>query len=231
MTENKRRLWNLNHTQATLLYMILVISSFLFGLRLYALIAHDENIRHTLFFGSKMLGVILIILMILFHRHTPVKLNWNGLRGTKEELIPSLKIGGLMALAVIAVLIGYRIYLNKTVPGATEVPWFGLYLNVNTRWFYPINIPFQELFIKSFVQENITKVFDQKHRHLPIIVTSLFFFIIHVQYPLYYMLGAALLCLSTGYLYRKYPTIWGPVLVHMAIGFLPRCFGIFQIIE
>ena len=221
----------MNLAQAVITYMTLVAALLMFVLRLYGLLAHNDDLAATRFFGSKVLGVILIILMVLFHRCTPMKLNWNGLTGKKEDIIASLKGGVPMAVIVVVILLAYRAYLNTKYPESRDIPWFGLYLNVNARWLYPFHIPFQELFIKSYVQENIAKVFDEKQKHLPVIVTSLFFFILHVQYPVYYMFGAFLLCLATGYLYRKYPSIWGPALVHFAIGFLPRCLGIFQIIE
>jgi membrane protease YdiL (CAAX protease family) len=55
--------------------------------------------------------------------------------------------------------------------------------------------------------------------------------VLHIQYPLYYMVGAFVLCFFTGLLYEKDRNIWGAVMIHFAIGFLPRCFGILQIIE
>ena len=40
-------------------------------------------------------------------------------------------------------------------------------------------------------------------------ITALFFFILHVQYALYYMTGALLLCLITGLQYERDRNIWG----------------------
>ena len=37
--------------------------------------------------------------------------------------------------------------------------------------------------------------------------------------------------LFTGLLYERDRNIWGAVMIHFAVGFLPRCFGILQIIE
>ena len=62
-------------------------------------------------------------------------------------------------------------------------------------------------------------------------ITAVFFFSLHMQYPLFYMTGALLLCLVTGVLYEKNRNIWGAVLIHFAIGFLPRCLGVLQILE
>ena len=232
MSEKKTK-WNLTHAQAMLVYMIAVISLFLFGLRLYGFLANTNDLKDTQFFGSKMLGIILIITMIIFHRNSVLKLNWKGLGngGSPETLKKSLLYGAGIAVIVALVLLGCRFYLNTKNPANAEVPWFGLYLNMNLRWFYPLNMPFQELFIHSFVQDNVARAFDRKNRHLIIFLQAIFFFILHLQYPIYYSLGACTLCLITGYLYDKYPTIWGPFLIHFAVGFLPRSFGIFAIIE
>jgi Predicted metal-dependent membrane protease len=116
---------------------------------------------------------------------------------------------------------GFRLYLNTKSPNYREIPWFGLYLNIHMRWFYPLNVVFQEFFIKAFVQENIGMMVHGFDRHpvanstelrrkrsgkeVAIIscITALFFFILHVQYALYYMTGALLLCLITGLLYER----------------------------
>jgi membrane protease YdiL (CAAX protease family) len=45
------------------------------------------------------------------------------------------------------------------------------------------------------------------------------------------MTGALVLCLVTGVLYERNRNIWGPVLIHFAIGFMPRCLGVLQILE
>ena len=43
--------------------------------------------------------------------------------------------------------------------------------------------------------------------------------------------GAFLLCFFTGLLYERDRNIWGSVIIHFALGFMPRCFGVLQIIE
>ena len=221
----------LTHAEAVVTYILSILFVWIAVLRLYGEINHTDNLVDVRFFGSKLLGLFLIIGMILAHRFTDMKVNWKGVSGTREDLKKSLIWGLVMGIIVTAVLFGFRQYLNTLKPENREVPAFGLYLTTNTRWFYPVNIPFQEFFIKCFIQDNFRKLFPGRHKHLSVLMTSALFFVLHLQYPFHYMVGAALLCLVTGYLYEKYPTIWGPVIVHFAIGFLPRSFGIFQIIE
>ena len=133
--------------------------------------------------------------------------------------------------------------MNARNPAYRRIPLFGLYLNVHTRWLYPVSIVFQEFFIKAFTQENIGIALcgpgadgrpsepNRTQAVLSSLITAMFFFVLHIQFPLYYMTGAFLLCFFTGLLYERDRNIWGPVMIHIAIGFLPRCFGILQIIE
>ena len=231
MESEQQKQGKLTHSQAVLYYVFLIIALFVLGLRLYGAIAKTDDLADTRFFGSKMLGVILIAGMTVFHRWTDMKLNWSSVRGTKEDNMQSLKIGLIISALVIVLFIVFRLIMTAKNPSIKEIPWFGLYLNMNTRWLYPVSILFQEIFIKCFVQDNFCRFFGDNYIHLPILITSLFFFILHLQYPLYYMTGAFALCMITGYIYRKYPSVIAPYLIHFAIGFLPRCLGILQIIE
>ena len=159
------------------------------------------------------------------------KINLKGLRPSRQIFTRQMKPSVVISVIVLLSFLGFRFYMQSKDPSIAEIPYFGLYLNMNTRWFYPVSIVLQEIYIKLVVQDNFSEAFDRKHPHMTVWVTAFFFFIIHFQYPLYYMTGAMVLCMITGYLFEKYPSIWGPVLIHFVIGFLPRCLGILQIIE
>ena len=150
------------------------------------------------------------------------------MKGNKEELKKTLPLSAAISL-------------HHNWPDRFKIPMFGLYLDVHTRWLYPFSIVFQELFIKTFTQDNIRAVLEEtgentskknkrKESLLTMLITSLFFYILHVQYPLYYITGAFVLCFVTGIIYEKDRNIWGDIMVHFAFGFLPRCFGVLQII-
>ena len=239
----------MSHTQAVMLFMIMTVTLQVLGMKIYGLIAHTEIISDYITYGSKILGVILVMEMVLFARLTPMKCNWSALRASKEDLKKSLPVCILISLLVIAVLIAFRVYMTIRNPVYREIPYFGLYLNVHTRWLYPFSIVFQEFFIKAYVQDNIGITLcgygqmdfpDALRSHTNVNIrqalitawiTALFFFVLHMQYPLYYMTGALLLCFVTGILYEKNRNIWDAVLIHFAIGFMPRCLGVLQIIE
>ena len=214
-----------------ILYSILTIGLNTLSVRAYSLIAKSDDLALTRFYASKALMVTVIILTLAFLKWTPLKLRFDSLRPSKEVFVKQMKPSALISLMVLILMIAFRMVMQSRDPSIAGIPYFGLYLNMNTRWFYPVSIVLQEIFIKAVVQDNFSEAFERKHMHMTVWITALFFFIIHVQYPLYYMTGALVLCMITGYLYEKYPSIWGPVLIHFVIGFLPRCLGILQIIE
>ena len=57
-------------------------------------------------------------------------------------------------------------------------------------------------------------------------MTALFFFVLHMGYELPMMFGAAVLCVVTGYLYEKNKSVWGSILIHFVIGFVPKIIGV-----
>ena len=239
----------MSHTQSVMLFMIMTMALHILCMKIYGLIVHTDLISDYITYGSKILGVILVIEMVLFAQLTPMKCNWSALRAGKDELKRSLPISIAISVFIIAALAAFRLYMNTKNPVYREIPYFGLYLNVHTRWLYPFNIIFQEFFIKAYVQDNIGIALcgygqmdfpDALRSHTNVnirqalitaLITAVFFFILHMQYPLYYMTGALFLCLVTGILYEKNRNIWGAVLIHFAIGFMPRCLGVLQILE
>ena len=228
MGKNK---FNLSVAMTMILYAITTITIMVFNIRVYSLIAKSDDVSLTRFYGSKALMVTVIILTVIFLAVTPLKINLKGLRPSRQIFTRQMKPSVVISVIVLLSFLGFRFYMQSKDPSIAEIPYFGLYLNMNTRWFYPVSIVLQEIYIKLVVQDNFSEAFDRKHPHMTVWVTAFFFFIIHFQYPLYYMTGAMVLCMITGYLFEKYPSIWGPVLIHFVIGFLPRCLGILQIIE
>ncbi len=231
-----------SHNQAVILFLMMTVTLHVLGLKIYCLIKGTSLITAYLDYGSKILGVILLGEMLLLSYLSPLKFNRDALHWYSKDKLKYFYISIAIALLVIAGFLGFRLYMNAKNPLYQEIPMFGLYLNIHTRWFYPINIVFQELFIKAFTQENIAVAlqdtdkkdrsdYERKHAFLTAFITAVFFFVLHLQYELYYMTGAFLLCFITGLLYEKDRNIWGAVIVHIAVGFLPRCFGILQIIE
>ena len=84
----------------------------------------------------------------------------------------------------------------------------------------------QELFVKGIVEDNITASCKKYNKHFSVWMTALFFFVLHMGYNLPMMFGAAVLCVVTGYLYEKNKSVWGSILIHFVIGFVPKIVGV-----
>ncbi len=239
----KNRGKSINHTQAVILFLILTVTLHILGLKVNGVIKGSDLISDYIDYGSKILGLFLVLHMVMFTCFTPMKINLQALRCSGKESGKYLWLSAFISLLIVAALLGFRLFMNAKNPVYREIPLFGLYLNVHTRWLYPISIVFQEFFIKAFTQENIgialrsvgaaeeKNGMNRNQTVLTAVITAMFFFVLHLQYPLYYMTGAFLLCFVTGLLYERDRNIWGAVMIHFAIGFLPRCFGVLQIIE
>ncbi len=173
------------------------------------------------FFGA--LGVLLLLALW----KTPLRIRWAALKTGRRDAFgrEMLEAAGISVILILAMVV-WRLILNGRDAEAAARPWFGLYLDTHGRWFYPFSSVLQELLIKALVQENIRTLAPDGNRHLTAGLTGLFFAILHMNYPLYYLLGAGLLCYGTAYLYERDRNIWGSSLIHFVIGFMPRALGL-----
>ena len=133
--KNNRR--SINHTQAVILFLMLTVTLHLLGFRISGTIKGSDLISDYMDYGSKILGVILITEMVLFILFTPMKYDRQALRCSGKDGRRALVQSAVIALLVVAALVGFRFYLNTKNPAYREIPWFGLYLNIHTRWLYP----------------------------------------------------------------------------------------------
>ena len=176
---------------------------------------------------TKYFFAVLIVLLVPALWKTPLQIRWAALKVENRGAFARemLEAAGI-SLILIAVIVICRLILNGRDPEAAARPWFGLYLNTHGRWFYPFSAVFQEFLIKGVMQENIRSLVPDGNRHLTAVMLGLFFASLHMNYPLYYLLGAGLLCFGTAYLYERDRNIWGSVLIHFVIGFMPRALGL-----
>ena len=173
------------------------------------------------FFGA--LGVLLLLALW----KTPLRIRWEALKtGSRSAFRREMLEAVGISLVLIIAMVVYRLVLNGRDADVAARPWFGLYLGTHGRWFYPFSSVLQELLIKALVQENVRCLSPNGNRHMTAGLTGLFFAILHMNYPLYYLLGAGLLCYGTAYLYERDRNIWGSSLIHFVIGFMPRALGL-----
>lgn len=176
---------------------------------------------------NKVVFAVLGVFFVLLIWKTPMKFELNALKIKDRRRFAREMIGAvIISLILIAGMIVFRLYLNGSDPEAAARPIFGLYLGIHGRWFYPISAVLQELFIKALMQENFRSLSPDGNKHFTVAVNSIFFAAMHMNYPLYYLIGAGLLCIVTGYLYERDRNIWGSSLIHFVIGFMPRALGL-----
>lgn len=181
----------------------------------------DANMINKVVFG------VLAVFFVFLIWKTPMKFELNALKiKDKKSFARGMLEAAVISVILIAGMIVYRLILNRTDPEAAARPLFGLYLWIHGRWFYPISAVLQELFIKALMQENFRSLSRDGNKHLTVAVNGIFFAAMHMNYPLYYLIGAGLLCIGTGYLYERDRNIWGSSLIHFVIGFMPRAIGL-----
>ena len=159
----------------------------------------------------------LAVLVILFWLKTPLVIRWSALKiPSSRKFAREMLEAACVSVILILGLIGIRLWMNAHDPAAAARPWF-----------YLFSVILQELMIKAFTQENIRLLNTSGNRHITMVLTGLFFAVLHMNFQLYYLIGAGLLCMLTGYLYERDGNIWGSALIHLTIGFMPRVLGLY----
>jgi len=226
LVNNKIDSYHKKHTRTVVIFMVmtLVVQQLIF--KFFELKTGIQPGRRNAYITTKFLGLLLFFEMLIFALNTTMKINLRDIIVSKKELVRTLIRASSIAVLMILCMIGIRIIKGHFDPKVAAKPAFKLYLNIRTRWLYPLNVFFQELFIKAFVQDNIRIMAGKEHVNYTVWLTALYFFILHMSYPLYYMVVACIFCLATGYYYETNRNIWGCALLHFVIGFFPRSLGI-----
>ncbi len=222
MTIRKR----LTPALATLLFLLVGIACQVIVIKIFPYAVGKPLIEDNAYILTRIMEGYLIVLSLIFAAFTRFKIHFECFKPAKAKLKNDLLISGIMSVALIGILIVIRLVQNQIDPEIAARPWFGLYLNTYMRWFYPISAVLQELFVKGIVEDNITAACKKYNKHFSVWMTALFFFVLHMGYELPMMFGAAVLCVVTGYLYEKNKSVWGSILIHFIIGFVPKIIGV-----
>lgn len=162
------------------------------------------------------LGIALFLALFLF---TPMEFSKMGIVTTRGTLFRSLALGGGVALFFVAVLFAGSFFLYGK-------PSFSLHVRGDiSRLTYFAVAPMQEVLAKSVMLYSFEEVFEGKHPHLANLMSALTFGAFHVVYGIRMMVLAMLLCLLTGWMFRRVRCVWGCAMTHFAFGFFPLCFG------
>ncbi|MCR4557817.1 MAG: CPBP family intramembrane metalloprotease [Saccharofermentans sp.] len=222
MTIRKR----LTPALATLLFLLVAVACQVIVIKLFPHVVGKPLIEDNAYILTRIMEGYLIILSLLFAAFTRFKIHFECFTPGKERFKKDIIISSFLSAALIVILVVIRLVQNQFSPEIAARPWFGLYLGMYMRWFYPISAVLQELFVKGIVEDNITASCKKYNKHFSVWMTALFFFVLHMGYELPMMFGAAVLCVVTGYLYEKNKSVWGSILIHFVIGFVPKIIGV-----
>lgn len=222
MTIRKR----LTPALATILFLLTAIACQVVVIKIFPAVTGKPLIESNAYILTRVMEGYLIVLSVLFAIFTRFKIHFECFNPGRERIKKDLIIGAIMSAALIVILVIIRLVQNQLFPEIAQRPWFGLYLTTYMRWFYPISAVLQELFVKGIVEDNITASCKKYNKHFSVWITALFFFVLHMGYDLPMMFGAAVLCAVTGYLYENTKSVWGSILVHFVIGFVPKILGV-----
>ena len=222
-----KKKWPLDMTQTMVIFMVGTILLNIITREIVQLFVPDLVMPRDASFVNKIFMGLALVEFLFALWKTPLTLNLYSLKIKKEcNFKREMAEAGLISAALITVMVIYRLIMNGRNPEMAGRPVFGLYLNIHGRWFYPVSSVIQEFMIKGFVQDNLRSISKNQSRHVTVLINAMFFAILHMNYPFYYMLCAGLLCLITGYLYERDGNIWGSGLIHFVIGFMPRALGL-----
>ena len=150
---------------------------------------------------------------------TPMEFSQMGIVTDRRTLLCSLALGGGIALAVLG---GCALFATLL-----DAPPFSFYFREDfSQVTYAFVVPVQEILAKSVMYYSFELCLGKEHPHLVNGLSALTFGIFHVAYGVGMMLPAMALTLLTGWIFRRYRSVWGCALAHFAFGFFPVCFGL-----
>ena len=206
-------------------YCMLIVSLHAINVRTVEYFTKSNSQFNNAYISTKSLILIIAIVTAIYYKLKLIDIDFSIIK-QPPSIKNELKVAAVMVAIIVVGLIAFRLILQQIKPEISERPFFGFYFWYHTRWFYPVNSFLQECFIRLVIQDNLRKLEDESTKNQSLLLTAFFFCSLHMAYPWYMMVGTALYCAVTGYLYNKYKCIYGLTIIHFTAGFLPRCFGI-----
>lgn len=176
---------------------------------------------------SRATELVAFFFLLIFLRFTSLTVRDFGLvpPNPRRELVESVAVLGVMVgamtLGKVALLeLGVDIFpANRPFWDFSAVPTLYYFQYIAIAFF-------QEMLTKSGMQKSLTGVFDFKHADLvAVLVTSVMFMALHVQFGLVFMLGAGALNAVLAVLYSRHNSLLGCCIVHYGFGILGIVLG------
>lgn len=178
--------------------------------------ALSSALELPVYYYARLIELLAILLFVALALFTPMRFEEMGLIVPRGILLRSLALGSMLALAFFLFLCFTAGKPHFTLSPTREI----------SRITYILVAPLQEVLSKSVMYYSFELCFEKKHPHLTNLMCALTFALFHVVYGLPMMLLSMLLCLATGWVFRKYRCVWGCAVLHFALGFFPPFFGL-----
>ena len=160
-------------------------------------------------------GVEIIAILMFILTQTKTKLKLKDLGFGFKNIKTSLIRAGIISAVVAAVMLAAKIFVKPGAPGTPFFDWS------RTDPFYPLTSILQEFLARGFLLTCLMSIYDtEKKKHISVILSSLLFTALHLQYGFLFMVGAGILSVILGYVYIKDENIWGVSIIHFVFGTL-----------
>lgn len=171
--------------------------------------------------------VIGFILLAFILKTTSLRLSDMGVGF--QNMKSTMGRAALISLAVAVTMVVVKVVMLKVTPDffSAGAPFFDFHRIRGVVFGYFFTAIVQEFISRGIIQSALTRVYEGKYSDvLSIIITSMFFAALHVYKGLAMCIGAAVMSVLLGILYRKDRNIWGISLIHYTVGLVPNLLGV-----
>lgn len=178
----------------------------------------------TLTKGVELIGIVMLLFIL---KTTSLSIRDMGIGF--DSIKDVMKRSGLISLCIAVMMLIAKVVILRFFPGVfpPDAPFFD-FPRVGIQFIIYIYTAFiQEFISRGLVQESLNHVFDGKLKDiLSIGITALLFASLHIHKGVIMCIGAGVLSILLGILYKKDRCIWGLVLIHYVFGLLPDLLGV-----
>lgn len=174
--------------------------------------------------GVEVLGFLLLAVIL---KATSLRLSDMGVGFCNIK--PIMKRAGIISLAVagsmVVIKLGMLLFMPDFFP--PDAPFFDFYRIRGVVIGYIFTSIVQEFISRGIIQSALARVYEGKYSDiLSIGITSMFFAAMHVYKGLAMCIGAAVMSVILGILYKQDRNIWGISLIHYTVGLVPNLLGV-----
>ena len=178
----------------------------------------------TLTKGVEIIGILALILIL---QKTSLSIKDMGIGF--DSIGSVMKRSVLISACIAAVMLIAKVVLLRIAPDMFPAgsPFFD-FRRVGLQFILYIYTAFiQEFISRGIIQESLSHVFEGRLSDvLAIGITSLLFAALHIHKGVIMCIGAGVLSVLLGLLYKKDHTVWGLVLIHYTFGIIPNLLSV-----